>query len=146
MKKKLLVIFSVLLFTLCFAFSACEVNVSTDTTSEKLYTLKLGKYEFKTVTLTNVMTKEVEEKTVDDLFNDKEFHEKWDCLLSFGIGINEDTTFMKTKDNRRLVINDSFVYEVIGDNTLKFHIKRWNAYDGGLYEIIMILGWVPSYC
>lgn len=142
MKKKLCELFFI--FLLVF-LSACGVKKSP--TPEKPYPLKSGTYEFHRAVLTNIFTKEAEEKTSDDLISDSsEECVKWEFLFNFSVTVKEDTEFIYTKDNRCVVLKGGFAFELIAEDTLQVHLFAWRTYDLELYDIVIVLAWGPRYC
>ena len=103
------------------------------------YPLESGVYDLEYAVLTNKATKEVTEKSADDILNDKEVFKEWCNLFSFQAVINADTEYFCTNDNRVFVLNEGLAFEVIGTNTLKLHFPHWCGYDFYAYDIVIIL-------
>lgn len=131
MKKKILFIFSIL-FT-AIIMTSCGAN-------KKPYSLKLSAYGFEKATITNLITKEVTENLFDDIINDNTEFLQWGWLFSFDVGIYEDTEIVFTSDNRCFVLNEGLAYELTGDNTLKLHFPRFQGYDYGIYDVVIVFG------
>ncbi len=96
-----------------------------------------GAYGFDKAVITNIITKEETEKVFDDILQDSD----WRWLLSFSVGISEDTTFRYNNDtDSYFTLDGGNAYELVGDNTLKLHFPRWEGYDYGIYSVTIILG------
>ncbi len=133
MKKKWSVFFSVIFLSLLCACGSAK---------EKPIPLKSGTYEFQRAALTNILTGEVTQKTKEDILNDSG---EWGYLSSFSVAVNENTEFIYTKDQRCITLKEGFAFELVGEDTLQIHLPYWRAYDGELYDIVIILGWEPRY-
>ena len=64
--------------------------------------------------------------------------------LKTAVSIDENTKFIYTKDNRRVVIREGFAFELIAEHTFKVHLPYWDTADGR-YDIVLLLEWVPRY-
>lgn len=137
MKKKLCLFFSLFLV---FVLSSCAVEV----TLEKPYSVKSGTYELKTAVITDMFTDETEEITVEQLVVSGPARDQWLYLFNYSLSIDENTQFIYTKDNRRVVIREGFAFELIAENTFKVHLPYWDTADGR-YDIVLLLEWVPRY-
>ena len=101
------------------------------------YSIEAGAYGFDKAVITNIITKEETEKVFDDILQDSD----WRWLLSFSVGISEDTTFRYNNDtDSYFTLDGGNAYELVGDNTLKLHFPRWEGYDYGIYSVTIILG------
>lgn len=117
--RKLLIILTLLL-TVTFAGIMCSCNKSP-------YALEYGVYGFESAVLTNRITKVVEYKDSDDIFNDKEQFDLWNGLFDFMMPVDEDTEYFRLKDKRVYVLNEGLAFEVVGENTLELHFPYWSA-------------------
>lgn len=129
MKKK--IILTIFMMLAAIIMTSCGAN-------KKPYALESGAYGFDKGIITNLTTNEVREKFFDDILSDNTEYLQWGWLFSFLIGINKDTEFIYTKDNRCFVLNEGLAYELIDDNTLKLHFLRFKGYDGESYDIVII--------
>ena len=149
MKKISLFISSMFFFLFIFlSFSACTEKERTYTTDmldiEKEIPFIFrsgGKYSLKTAEITNLITKEVAIKTVDDILfsEDKE----WYCLYSFSTSIHKESKFFYIDDIWYLFKNN-LMYKIMSNMTLKLHFPRWNSISG-IYDVVIYLNWTKTY-
>lgn len=137
MRKKIILLIFVMALTFVCS-SACN-------TSESSYLLQSGTYGFENAVITNRTTKEITEKSFDDILHNKDDFKAWSNLLGFQIYIDENTEYYCTKDKTYFVCNEGLAFEIIGENALRLHFPSWSGYDFNSYDVTIFLCWKKTY-
>lgn len=103
----------------------------------KMPSLEPGMYAFEKAIIINRDTKEVTEKVIDDIINDKAEYLQWHWLLNFGIEIKL-TSEIFTSDDRYFVGDGVNVYEITGKNTLKLYFPHFQSYGCDMFDIVIV--------
>lgn len=137
MKKKVLLVF---LLLIVIVLSGCHAN-----NKNPPYSLKLGAYGFEKAIITNKLTQETIERSLDDIIADTVEYRRWGNLFSFTVSINKNTEYVYANDKRCFVLKESLAFEVIEKDTLKLHFPHWIDENFQQYDIVIILFWQQTY-
>ena len=91
-------------------FTACRSDGTQ--ISATPYTCKIGSYGYDKGVFTNLLTREITERSFDDIMQDEELNTYWGCLFGFSADICENTKFV-SKDNRWFLLQEGLAFEVI---------------------------------